>query len=300
MKSLIKRALFLLLCWCGLPRLWRFWSQRGKVTILCYHDPAPDVLAAHVTRLRADYSIMSLRDFVAWHRSGGRDALPRYPLVITLDDGHACNARLLDVVIRETIPITIFLCSGIVGTQRHFWWKEVGTASERLRLKDLPDDDRLRQLEQMGYREDTEYPERQALLFEEVLTMAPHVDFQAHTRLHPVLPKCTTARSMDEIAGSKEDLMRNFGLDIFAFAYPNGDYSDRDADLVVQAGYACALTIDAGSNGVQTDPYRLKRIVIPDDAGVNDMLVKASGLWAALNRLAGRRPHYGYQADCEA
>ena len=50
MKSRIKRALFLLLCWCGLPRLWRFWSQRGKFTILCYHDPAPDVLAAHVTR----------------------------------------------------------------------------------------------------------------------------------------------------------------------------------------------------------------------------------------------------------
>ena len=299
MKSRIKRALFLLLCWCGLPRLWRFWSQRGNVTILCYHDPAPDVLAAHVAQLRHDYSIMSLRDFVAWRRSGGRETLPRYPLVITLDDGHLGNARLLDLVMREKLPLTIFLCSHIVGTRRHFWWKEVDTATERLRLKNLPDGERLRELERWGYREETEYPERQALLRKEVLAMAPHIDFQAHTRLHPVLPKCTTARSRDEIAGSKEDLMRDFGLDVYAFAYPNGDYSDRDADLVARAGYACALTIDAGSNGAQTDIYRLKRIVIPDDAGVNEMLVKASGLWATLNQLAGRRPHYGCRAACE-
>jgi poly-beta-1,6-N-acetyl-D-glucosamine N-deacetylase len=287
MKSLIKRALFLLLRWCGLPRFWRFWLQRGKVTILCYHDPAPDVLAAHVAQLRNDYSIMSLRDFVAWHRSGGRETLPRNPLVITLDDGHAGNARLLDLVMRDTLPITILLCSGIVGTQRHFWWKEVGTVADRTRLKNLPDEERLRELERWGYQETASYPDRQALSREEIRTMAPYIDFQAHTRLHPLLPKCTANRAMEEILGCKDDLVRDFGLDIYAFAYPNGDNSDRDVDLVRQAGYTCALTTEEGGNDDSTDVYRLKRIIISDNAGVDELVVKASGFWAALNRLRG-------------
>ena len=293
MKSLIKTAMFALLRWCGLPHYWRYRWQRNHVTILCYHDPEPDVLAGHVDQLRRYYDIVSLRDFIAWRRSGGEHKLPPHPLVITLDDGHVGNARLLDLVIREALPITIFLCSGIVGTQRHFWWKDVGTVEERKYLKDLPDEERLRELERLGYREDASYPNRQALSREEIHSMAPHIDFQAHTRLHPLLPKCTDTRVRDEILGCKEDLATNFGLDIYAFAYPNGDYSERDVSMARQAGYACALTIDEGSNNERDDLYRLKRILIPDNAGMNEVVVKASGLWAALNRWSGRRREAG-------
>lgn len=257
------------------------------MTILCYHDPEPDVLAAHLDQLRRYYSIVSLRDFVAWRRSGGSNELPRHPLVITLDDGHVGNAKLLDLVIRETLPITIFLCSGIIGTQRHFWWKDVGTVAERKHLKDLPNEERLRELDRLGYREDTSYTDRQALSREEIQAMAPYFDFQAHTRFHPLLPKCTDARARDEIVGCKEDLATYYGLDIYAFAYPNGDYCDRDVMLVKHAGYACALTIDEGSNNERDDLYRLKRILIPDNAGMNEVVVKASGLWATLNRRSG-------------
>src|SRR3989344_8880511 len=298
MKSLVRRAVFALLRWCGLARYWRYRSQCSQTTILCYHDPNPDVLAAHLAVLRRFYSIMSLRDFIDRRRTGGRDALPRYPLVITLDDGHLGNAKLLDLVVRENLPMTVFLCSGIIGTHRHFWWKEIDSAAERAYLRGLPDSERLRELEQRGYRETASYPDRQALSREEIQAMAPHIDFQAHTRLHPVLPRCTAARAHDEIAGCKEELARNFGLDIHAFAYPNGDYCDRDVALAMQAGYACALTIDEDSNDTHTDLYRLKRIIIPDDAGVDELVVKASGLWAALNRLSGRRPSSGYHASC--
>ena len=287
MKLLLKTVVFALLRWSGLPIYWRHLRQRGRTTILCYHDPDPDVLAAHLMVLRRVYSIMSLRDFIDLRPSGRLNTLPRYPLVITLDDGHLGNAKLLELAVREKVPMTIFLCSGIVGTQRHFWWKEVDTAAERSRLRGLPDGERLRELERLGYRETASYPERHALSREEIQTMAPHIDFQAHTQLHPVLPRCSDARARDEIAGCKDELTRDLGLDIYAFAYPNGDYCDRDVALAAQAGYACALTIDEGSNDASTDPYRLKRIIIPDDAGMDELVVKASGLWAAVSRLAG-------------
>lgn len=294
MKPWLRNTVFQIIRLCGVAWIWRVVFQKDRVTILCYHDPAPDTLASHIVLLRRHYTMLPLRKYLAWRRDGCVGRLPHGSLVITLDDGHMGNAGLLDLAKEEGVPLTIFLCSGIVGTQRHYWWETVSTEAERWHLKGLSDSERLLVLNQYGFQEETSFPNRQALSHEEVQSMAVYVDFQAHTRFHPILPKCTAARARDEIAGCKDDLSRDYGLDIYALAYPNGDYCDRDVTLVEQAGYACALTIDEGLNDAHTDLYRLKRIIIPDDAGIDELIVKASGFWAVLKRLFRCRPAYGY------
>ena len=144
MKSLVRRAVIALLRWCGLARYWRYRSQCSQTTILCYHDPDPDVLAAHLAVLRRFYSIMSLRDFIGLRPSGGPTALPRYPLVITLDDGRLGNARLLDPVVHENLPMTIHC--------RRAGAFLVGKAitPEHALLRAPLDSKRLRELEQRG------------------------------------------------------------------------------------------------------------------------------------------------------
>src|SRR5262249_52809892 len=104
-------------------------------------------------------------------------------------------------------------------------------------------------------------------------------DFQSHTVFHPILPSCTPERARREIVESKEILERQYGLKIYALAYPNGDHSDRDVELLRVAGYSCGLTMIAGFNDWKTDPFRLRRFAVSDDAGLNELIVKSSGLW---------------------
>src|SRR5439155_17121789 len=126
------------------------------------------------------------------------------------------------------------------------------------------------------------------------------VDFQSHTVFHPILPACSTERARWEVVESKEALEREHGLKIYALAYPNGDYSDREIGLLQSAGYTCGLTSDAGFNDSETDPFRLRRVVLPDDAGVNEVIVRASGLWTLLkafrSKATNRRRHSSWRS----
>jgi len=87
---------------------------------------------------------------------------------------------------------------------------------------------------------------------------------------------------MREIAQSKIDLEKTFGLAIWALAYPNGDYSERDIEIAKDAGYECALTMDFGYNDERTPLFQLKRIAVNDDAAPSELIVKVSGVWGFL------------------
>lgn len=282
----MRAIIFWLLRLTGLPLLLREVVQRRRVSILCYHDPRPEDFARHLRVLTRLYSVIPLERYLAWRRDPAID-LPPKALVITLDDGHRGNYALTDVLARYGIVVTIFVCSAIVGTHRRFWWKDLSRA-ECARLKRISDADRLKALTQGGHEETREYPERHALSTQEMQVLGAHADLQSHTRFHPVLPRCTDARAADEIAGSKAELERRFGLRVQALAYPNGDYTPRDVALARQAGYACALTIDGGYNDASTDLFRLRRLPMSDQATNSELIVKASGLWTLWERAAAR------------
>jgi len=280
----MRRLVFLALRYTGIPFLLRVLLQRRRVTILCWHDPMPETMAAHIHWLQRHYNIISLRQYIGWRQERSVAPLPPKALIITLDDGHKSNFALGSVFHSARVPVTIFLCSGIVGTHRHFWWTTV-PVEEIGALKRLPDEQRCSRLAALGFDEHREHGNRQALSSEEVVVLKPMVDFQAHTRLHPVLPMCSDARVQDEISGCKTELEQKFGLGVYALAYPNGDYSQREVEIARDAGYECALTLDAGFNTVETDLFRLKRIPMFDKADLNEMIVKSSGLWEFIKWL---------------
>jgi poly-beta-1,6-N-acetyl-D-glucosamine N-deacetylase len=274
---------------------WRRLNQRSRVTVLCYHDPEPHLFLAHVKALREHYHLISLTDFIRWHR-GDLASLPEYPLIITMDDGHVGNFRLTDIINQERVPVTIFLCSRIVGTHRHYWWSRVSSEAERTQLKKLPNDVRLSRLaDNWSYCPYAQYASPQALSLEQLQRMdSPWIDFQAHTRFHPILPRCTESQAREEILGCRSDLQESLKREICALAYPNGEYSERELNLVREAGFYCALTLDAGFNDRQTDPRRLKRIIMDDDVSTAELLVRASGVWDAIKRLLGIKPPFGF------
>jgi poly-beta-1,6-N-acetyl-D-glucosamine N-deacetylase len=302
MKRLFRSAVFALLRLSGLPFLMRELLQRKTVTIVVYHALPAELADLHFGALRRRYNIISLSEYLAARINGTADRLPAKALIITFDDGHRSNYELRSLLEKHRIPITIFLCSGIVGTHRHYWWFHANGSAEAQTLKALPDERRVEALRGKGHSDTREYETRQSLSRSEIAEMKGLVDFQSHTVFHPILPACSDEKAAREIAESKQALEGEHGLRICALAYPNGDYSDREIRLLRKAGYTCGLTLDSGFNDSETDPFCLRRVPLPDDAGLNEMLVKTSGLWARLKapgskvRQSGRRsvaPRHG-------
>ena len=308
---MIRKLAFLCVRLTGIPFLVRELIQKRRVTIVLYHDLHPEVAEQHLQTLKRSYSVISLREFVQAHQQHQVRKLPAKALIITLDDGFKGNYELLSVLTKHRVPVTIFLCSDIIDTGRHFWWTEAkkGAEPRHLSFLETPDEERLRLLREVDFEETREYPDRQALQRHEIEAMrevspsvgrgevSPSVgrgrlvDLQSHTRFHPLLPNCSEQRAWDEISGSKDKLEREYGLDIYALAYPNGAHSERDVALARKAGYECAVTTKVGYNAQCTDPYRLKRLGLTDTADVNELLVKTSGVWGWLRKWI-RRPAY--------
>jgi len=281
-KGRFRYALFHFLCQAGLVRTWQFCMQRYRPSIVLYHDPDPVLFAAHLDELKKHFNLISLRDYIEARHSNTLHLLPKYPLIITIDDGLAGNFQLLEVIKKRKVPVTIFLTSGIVDTMRHFWWTPLKSEEDFRKMKKKRNQELASELSRFDFSKEASHASRQALTAQEIRKMKPYIDFQAHTRFHPVLPMCTEEEAYDEICVCKTELETRFALDIYALAYPHGDYSDRDVELAKQAGYRCALTVDGGLNGKRTDLFRLKRIYMPDDAVPMEAVTKASGLWTAL------------------
>lgn len=289
MKHRFREAAFVILRYSGIPWLLRELVQKSKVTIVVYHAPNQALARKHFEILKARYNVIALADYVRARQEGKVHSLPPKSLVITLDDGHQTNFELKPTLERLRLPITIFLCSGVVGTNRHFWWSHIRSTQEAQRCKRMQDAKRLQFLLERDYRPDQEYDDRQSLAVHEIAQLKHCVDFQAHTVTHPILPACADDEAERQINQCKQDLERKHNLKIYALAYPNGDYSPRELELVRKTGFDCAVTLDQGFNDAETDLLRLRRIPLPDDASVNELLVKTSGLWdllACRSRLA--------------
>jgi len=276
----------------GIPFLIREFIQRNKVTIILYHDLEAGLFKKHIHELLKRYSLISLNNFLL-ARKDSSVILPEKSLIITFDDGHKNNYNLLSFIKEQKVPITIFVCSSIIDSKIHFWFMKTFDKYKFGALRKMPDDKRVEALKECGFNETAEYDTRQALNKDEIREMKDCVDFQSHTRFHPILPTCHEARAEDEIRGSKTELEEKFGLKINSISYPNGDYSERDIELTKRAGYECGITVDPGFNTLNTDPFRLKRICIDDRAGKYAFLLQICGFWHFVKNLFVKK-QYGY------
>lgn len=279
--------------------MFRETRQRKTVTIVMFHDPAPDVAAQSFAFLAKNYNIISLNDFLEARRTGDETRIPDKAMIITLDDGHIRNYELLPVIKKLNIPVTIFLCAGVVDTRRHFWFKFKHPGLFKPAMKQMANREKLAVLAQAGFRPEKEFEYPLALNKKQIGEMKQYVNFQGHTLFHPCLPKCLNEEAAVEITKSKEILEQDFGLHINAIAYPNGDYSDRDIALIRKAGYELGITVDYGFNTIHTDPYRLKRLSIDDSDNVDTVCVKASGVWTRLMNMIGKRRLSGWMDSVE-
>ena len=235
-----------------------------------YHDASRRFSRKHIAYLSRHYTVIALDTLVAAIHRKDFSQIPPKSVVITIDDGHIGNIALLPLFKQYKVRPTLYVCTQIINTHRHFWFKIDGQSkAEKERLKRLSNAERLAHLKRMAdFEPEKVYPDRQALEIAEMKEMAESVDFQPHTRFHPILPQCTEMECKQEILGSKTDLERLLGVECLHFSYPNGDYTEREIEIVKAGGFRSARTTDIGWNTLDTPPYQLKVIPITDDAGL--------------------------------
>jgi peptidoglycan/xylan/chitin deacetylase (PgdA/CDA1 family) len=288
MQRLIKEILAILIRCSGAPFLIREVLRRNRVTILMYHDPTPEVFAKHLKYLSRRYHFITLNQCVNTIHTRDGSKLPPKSLVVTFDDGYAGNYQLLPLFKAYNIHPTIYLCSQIIDTHRHLWFRTDGVRERQQKgyresLKKLPNRERLARLKtDYNFDPQKEFPNRQTLNRAELNEMTAHVDFGGHTQFHPILTTCTDDELRQELEGCKQDLEALLGQPCEHFCYPNGDYTEREIDAVKRCGYQSARTSDCGWNDTTTDPYRLKAMDIADDATLNGLIAQMSGAFQYL------------------
>jgi peptidoglycan/xylan/chitin deacetylase (PgdA/CDA1 family) len=82
------------------------------------------------------------------------------------------------------------------------------------------------------------------------------------TRSHPCLTAMPESEAMDEIAGSKRELERAFGVPVTVFAFRNGGADASVQRLVEEAGYQAARGITPGRNRPATPSFDLRRLEV--------------------------------------
>lgn len=102
-------------------------------------------------------------------------------------------------------------------------------------------------------------------------------ELAAHTITHPDLTTLSDAELDAEVAGSRRELRRLFGVPVDVFCYPSGRYDARVLDAVRRAGYVGATTTLEGL-ATPERPFELKRIRVGRGDGVSGLRARI-GAW---------------------
>lgn len=271
----------------GVTRLARS-RTRDRVGILLYHDPTPEALDRHLEFLSGRYQLIPYSRLIEALLRRDFSDLPPHSLVVHIDDGYARNRELLEVLQRHEVRPTLFLCSHIAATHRHFWSKLKGGRSKRLRL--VANARLLEKLrKEADFRPEREYADRRALDRSEIEAMAGQVDFESHGRFHFSLVTLDDRSLAVELEESRRRVEGLTGRPCRHFSFPYGDYGPREVEAVRKRGYVSARTTEPGWVTTDTDPHRLPIVAdVPDEASVLELEAHLTGVPRFLKRFTYR------------
>ncbi|OYU49193.1 MAG: polysaccharide deacetylase [Rhizobiales bacterium PAR1] len=222
--------------------------------------------------------------------------------VLTFDDGYRDNRDYAAPILRQyAAPYTMFVCPGFAERTAPLWWLDLEAAVMRLdRVRvALPGGDfvaetgtpeakitglralywRLRQEDEATLRVAVSTLARETGIdpearvaelcmdWDELRAFSDNllVNIGAHTLTHPRLAKLDADAARLEMAGSRDRILHEMGIDARHFAYPVGDPTSagpRDFALAGEVGFEAAVTTVPGILKSQSAPLALPRISV--------------------------------------
>jgi peptidoglycan/xylan/chitin deacetylase (PgdA/CDA1 family) len=212
---------------------------------------------------------------------------PSGAVVLTVDDGWLSNKNnIADVAEKYQIPVAIFVSTDPIE-QGTYWWSYVEEARKRKlikvsvkQLKKVPNEERLAILDDLKMKI---YLPREAMTIAQIQQIATSkwVTIGAHTLSHPILNNCSADQVYQELWQSKEKLEKWIGKPVDYFAYPNGDYSEREISVLQDQGYKLAFTVHPDYLRPQQlqHRYELPRFEVIENAPFAETICRMMGVW---------------------
>lgn len=88
------------------------------------------------------------------------------------------------------------------------------------------------------------------------------VSIESHTMSHKELTTLSTEEKRRQIIKSKENLEKDFGVEVTTLCYPVGDYNNEVIEIAKEAGYKYGIAMTGGTyySYIHDDYYRIPRI----------------------------------------
>ena len=246
----------------------RYLKQFREIPVLMYHrvvrEPVRDSkFGIYITRDDLDTQLASLkqRGFTALTFS---DVLqgqqPDKPVFLTFDDGYQDNHdNLLPLLEKHDMKATVYVLANR-ELNKNEWDIPKGEPAAP-----LMDDRMIRTCHGSG-----------------------RIEIGSHGLNHLHLPELNSAELEQEVANSKAILEDLTGDTIHSFAYPYGDYSDREATQVADAGYDFGIGTVNGPLAMSEDRFRIRRINMFSNTSKVAFWKKTSGFYLRYCKLKGK------------
>jgi peptidoglycan/xylan/chitin deacetylase (PgdA/CDA1 family) len=264
-----------------IPQLFHSLAYQDELTVIMYHGIIKDPLMVNdwcfvdehsfrtqILYLKKHFEIISLSEAVERMRSGG---IKRPTAVITFDDGYQNNFDVaFPILLRERIPATIFLTTGLINTNDTVWYCRFNIALSQTRrphielsgfkfdlstlnlkakasvaiqesLKKLEHSQLMKTMrhiilqldEDPDYLIETDSPFR--MLDETAIVEmvgSGLIEFGAHTHHHAILSQLLDKERYNEIRQSIDTVYELTGRPCRYFAYPNGRAEDYNIETI--------------------------------------------------------------------
>ncbi len=320
----------------GITSAYRRLSGKESVAILMYHRVAepprwadglsiktfsatPQQFEEHLQLLSNRFDVLSLEEYLD-QLAGPKKVNPN-AVILTFDDGYRDNFLYAFPLLKKyQLPATIFLATGLIGSDRLPWWDRViwhisqsrvpqiqveGTGwlplttprEKHLALYTILRTFKLMRSDQIGSmleeliqklgRNPSDEPRDSLFLsWEEVREMHRNgLTFGAHSVSHPNLAKLDTQEIQREVTESKEAIETELQTTVRAFAYPFGQWDHFDTRVnqaVKDAGFQCAATALYGRHNQKGDLFALRRIPVFSTQSCDVLYMKLLGLFDRL------------------
>ena len=251
----------------------------------------PEAFERQMRLLRRSRAVVSIGEVLS--AAAGRDALPPKAVLVTFDDAYEDLADHAFPILRGLgLPALVFVPTSFPDRPERSFRADrlhrafssaarpgIETAAGTLRLaspRERSESLRLlsRHLKTLSHAEAESAVDaicaelmaprsvRSSVLSWERLRQLPAsgIAVAAHGRSHALLTQVPDHEIRAEIAGSRDDLVREMGSALPVFCYPNGSHDERAVAALREAGFELAFTTRDGENDLAScDRLRLRR-----------------------------------------
>lgn len=264
-----------------------------------------DLLERYFSYLkRKSYNVISLTEYV---EAIEQKRSAKKCVVFTVDDGYRdFYLHAFGVFKSYGYPATIFITSDFIEKRMFMWWDTIEFAFQTTNLGEAALDsfglgvlsldgpaDRVKAIRAVTrFCKTLSNAEKLSLInnlvgllkvdisgqpsgkyepltWDEIAEMHKHgIEFQPHTKTHPIIALVPKEQKMIEIEEPKRVIEGRLKSKADIFCYPNGQWEDFDEEtitLLKAAGYKAAVTGMEGFDSVMAKPdmFRLRRYPIP-------------------------------------